>query len=558
MKDLLWVVCFSVFSANISETSLAKTSQAFQEEQILRVSNGAEPKDLDPGIATGIPEGHIIDTLFQGLTDVGPFSPDPIPGMAESWTISPDGLTYIFKIRKDAKWSDGQALTADDFVFSWRRALDPKTASEYAYQLYYIKNGEAFNKGQIKDANQLGVHAKDALTLEVVLEHPTPYFLQLTSFMTLYPVPKHVLAKYSGSEWTKENRLVSNGAFKLAEYRLHQHIKLVKNEHFWDKASIKPETIYIYPIENKYTEEKTFVSGKIHLTSTVPAMRLPYYESQARENTSDHKPLKVEPLFGTYYYRFNTSKKPLNDPRVRRALTLTVDRKEIVDKIVRGGKVPASSFTPPLGTFDFRGSIPTHVTDADLQEAKTLLAQAGYPEGKNMPKLNILYDTDEDNKRIAIAIQDMWHKHLGIKVGIYNEEWKVYLESLRQLNFDIARSRWIGDYADPNTFLDLMVTNGGNNNTAWSNKTYDETIKQASVSQNTIERGSLFKKAEDILMKEVPVLPVFYYTNPHLLSPDLKLFNPQTGEISEWKSDPMDRWFLRYCVLLKSNKREAS
>ncbi len=519
------------------------------KEQILRVGNGVEPKELDPALITGSPEGHIIDSLFEGLTSVQPFSPDPVPGVAESWQISPDGLIYNFRIRKDAKWSDGKALKAEDFVYSWVRALAPQTASEYAYQLYPIKNGEAFNKGKLKDPKQLGIRAVGDNILEVTLERPTPFFLELTAFQTLYPTPRHVIEKYPGSTWTLEKHMVSNGPFKLAESRLHQHIKLVPNEFYWDRSAVQLKEIYIYPIDNKDTEEKNFLAGKLHLTSTVPSLRVPYYESLRERNAGTYNPFKVEPLYATYYYRFNVTRKPLNDPRVRRALAITIDRKEIVDNVIRGGKMPAASFVPPLGAYEFKGTLPLQVTDAVRQEAKTLLAQAGYPEGKGMPKFDILYDTDDDNKRIAVAIQQMWHKTLGIEVGLFQQEWKVYLDSLRKLSYDIGRSRWIGDYLDPITFLDLSVTDGGNNDTGWSNKAYDDFVHKASLSKDAGERMEYLKKAETILMKELPLVPIFYYTNVRLAASNLKIYNPKTKQMSDWRSDMLDRWFFKYCLL---------
>ncbi len=541
--------CILILTLSLFETTLA--AQSLAKRQSIRIGNEAEPRELDPALATGVVEGHLIDALFEGLTNSNPFQEEPSPGVAESWTISPDGKTYIFTLRKNAKWSDGKALTAEDFVYSWIRVLDPKTASEYAYQLYYIKNGEAFNKGTLKDPKQLGVKAKNPHTLEVQLERPTPFFLQLTDFQTLYPTPRHVIEKYPGSTWTRENNMVSNGPYKLSEARLHQHIKITKNETYWDKDSVKMNEIYLDPIENKNTEEATFTAGKLHLTSTVPALRIPYYESLPKNNPKVYNPYREEAIYGVYYYRFNTTRKPLNDARVRRALSLSIDRKQIVENVARGGKIPAGNFTPPYGIYKFPSELPLTTTEASLKEARRLLKEAGYENGNNMPKFDILYETDENNKRIALAIQEMWHKNLGVKVGLFNQEWKVYLESLRTLGFDIARSRWIADYQDPNTFLDLFLTNGGNNNTGWSNKKYDETIRAAATSANTKDRFDKFKVAEDLLMKELPIMPIFFYTNTHLVAKTLKLRNPQTGRISDWKSDVMGRLHLKYCVLIE-------
>ena len=546
-KFLFFFLSLICVSPQIQASSQSKKN-ILADHQILHVSNGAEPREIDPALATGIPESHIIDSIFEGLTTTSPFDDKIHPGVAESWTVSSDGTSYVFKIRKNAKWSDGQSLTAKDFVFSWERALSPKTASEYAYQLYPIKNAEKYNLGTLKDFKQVGVKAKDEYTLEVNLERPTHYFLLLTSFMTLLPTPEHVIKKFQGLEWTRDKNIVSNGPFKVKEAKLQESIKLIANEFYWNKKDIKLKEIVIYPFDNKTTEEQNFITGKIHMTSTLPAMRVPYYKSNFNNK---YNPMKNFPVYGTFYFRFNTTRKPLNDPRVRQALSMVIDRSEIVQNITRRGEIPARSFTPPYASYEFKGNLPIKISDEVIQEAKKLLAQAGYPGGKFMPKLNILYETDEDNKRIAVAVQNMWKKTLGVEVGIYNEEWKVYLDSLHKLNFDIARSRWIGDYPDPNTFLECFLTNGGNNNTGWSNKNYDDLVKKAASTKDTQERLGFFQKAEEILMKEAPISPVYYYSNTHLLVDNLKLFNPKDQSFHEWKADPMDHWYFSYTVLVK-------
>lgn len=535
---------------------LAAAQYPLAKEQVLHIGNGAEPKELDPARATGAIEGQIINNLFEGLTSVDPYENDPVPGMAESWTISTDGLTYIFKIRKDAKWSDGKDLTADDFVYSWQRALAPKTASEYAYQLFYIKNGKEINEGK-KKPETLAAKAIDRNTLEVKLDSPTPFFLHLTAFQTLMPTPKHIVEKYNDT-WTAEGKMVSNGPFKLSEAKLNQHIKVIPNNFYWDKNNVKLKAIYFYPTENKNTEEKSFKTGKLHITSTVPSLLIPEYESQAKKDPKNPGPFRVAPLFASFYLRLNTKRKPFDDPRVRRALAITIDRKQIVERVTRGGKIPATSFTPHIGAYTFKGSLPASVNEAVIKEAKSLLAQAGYPNGANMPKIDLLYNTDEDNKRIVVAIQQMWHKNLGIQVGLFNQEWKVYLDSITNMNYDIARSRWIGDYPDVNTFLDLFVTNGGNNETGWSNKKYDEYVHLASLANNQNERFALFEKAETILMNELPLIPIFTYTNVKLVANSVKMFNPKSKEITEWKSDIMDRIFCKYYVLVEDHNAKES
>ena len=533
--------------------ALASPVKAVQlaSEQVIRIGNGTEPRELDPATSTGVPESHIEDNLFEGLCSYEPFTLKPIPGAAESWEISKDGKVYTFKLRKNLKWSDGKKLDAHDFVYSWRRVLDPKTASEYAYQLYYIKNGEAFNKGKLKDAKQLGVVAKDAHTLVVTLEQPTPYFLNLTSFHTLYPVPRHVIAKHQRKDWTKEGNMVSNGPYKLAEWRINKHVKLVPNEHYWDKGRLKIKTAYFLPIENENTEEKAFLSGQLHMTTTVPSLKIPHYK-KLKQKDPHNAVYQSTPMLGTYFYRFNVTKKPTNDKRVRKALALTIDRRLIVDRITKGDQVPAWSFTPPktAGYTYPRTFINPSPTKKDLAEAKRLLAEAGYPNGKGFPKIDLLYNTSEGHKKIAIAIQQMWKKHLGIEIGILNQEWKVFLNTVRDLNYHISRAGWIGDYLDPNTFLDMYVTGGGNNDLGFSNKDYDNYIKMAATDSNHAKRLEYFRKAEDILMAEVAVMPIYYYTNNSLISPKVKMYSVD-GKLQNWAGNLSDRILLKYYAIAK-------
>lgn len=506
--------------------------------QILNLGNGAEPRELDPALATGEPEGNILDNIFEGLASLDNKTLEPTPGVAESWTISKDGKTYTFKIRKDAKWSDGKSLTAHDFVWSWTRTLMPMTASEYAYQLYYIKNGEAFNKGKIKDASTLGVKAIDDHTLEVVLDHPTPFFLKLTSFRTLYPTPKHVVTKFPGQDWTKEGNMVSNGPYKLAQWKLNRHIKVVENEHYWDKSSPRMKEIFFYPTENSDTEEKMFLSGKLHITNTVPSLRVPFYEKTSKTQ-GDSSIYRSAPQLASYFYWINVKRKPMDDKRVRRALALTIDRTEIVRNVLHGGQLPASSFTPTVHGYSYKSNIPPTVTPASIAEAKKLLADAGYPEGKGMPRIEIHYNTLEAHKKIAVAIQSMWKKNLGIDVGIFNQEWKVYLDTQKKFDFTLSRGGWVADYPDPNTFLDIFVTGGGNNHTQWSNKEYDNFIDLAGQTLDEKKRFEYFQKAEGILMDELPLLPIYFYTRQRLVYPDLKVV--ENGKYVKWTPNIIDR-----------------
>ena len=525
----------------LGNSNLAKVQEIY-------IGNGTEPRELDPTLSTGVPESHIEDNLFEGLCALDPFTLDPIPGAAQSWRISDDGKVYTFKLRKGLKWSDGKPLNAHDFVYSWRRTLDPKHASEYAYQLYYIKNGKPYNEGKLKDPTKLGVEAKDDQTLVVTLENPTPYFLRLVAFHTLYPVPQHVIAKHKGARWTKEGNIVSNGAFKLAEWRLNKHVKLVPNEHYWDRKRVKLKAAYFLPIERETTEEKAFISGRLHMTNTVPPLKIPFYQRQNKRN-----PKKAiyhsAPMLGTYYYRFNVTLPALKDKRVRKALAMTIDRQLLVDKITKGGQTPATTFVPPnTGGYSHPPVFNKTLTAGDIAKAKKLLAAAGYPNGKGLPKFELLYNTSENHKKIAIAIQQMWKKHLGVEITILNQEWKVFLNAVKKLSFQISRAGWIGDYVDPNTFLDMFVTGGGNNDTGWSNKDYDNYIKMAGAETNASKRLDIFRKAEDLLLEETPIIPIYHYTNNLLVSRQVRMFDVN-GNIRDWASNVSDRINLKYYVL---------
>lgn len=521
------------------------------KEQIVRIGNGTEPKELDPSKSTGVPESHILDNLFEGLTGLDPLTLKAIPGVAEKWDVSKDGLTYTFYIRKNAMWSDGKDLTAQDFVWSWKRALSPELASEYAYQLYYIKNGEALNSGKLKKGAELGVKAVGKKKLIVTLEKATPFFLRLTAFHTLFPVPKHVIDKFPGQKWTKPQNMVSNGPFVLKEWKLNQHIKLVPNKKYWNAGLAKVQEAWFYPIENQDTEERTFFAGKLHTTNEAPTLKIPVYKREIKRNPEKYHPYRSDPYLGVYYYRFNVTKKPFNDARVRRAVALAIDRTLIVERVTRGGETPALTYTPPnTGGYTAKNVLPAKVTKDVIKEAKALLAAAGYPDGKGFPKVEILFNTSEKHKKVALAIQQMINKNLGIKIGLYNQEWKVYLNSQRKLDYNISRAGWIGDYPDPNTFLDMFVTDGGNNQTGWSNKDYDKYISEASKTLDQKKRFEYFRKAEDILMKELPVLPIYVYTRPRLVSEKL-VMQTDAGELIEYTSNIQDRLFLKNLVLTR-------
>lgn len=495
--------------------------------QIINIGNAGEPKDLDPHIVTGVPEFRILMNVFEGLVGKDPKTLLPVPGVAESWKISKDGKVYTFKLRKNAKWSNGDAVTAQDFIYSWTRLLTPSVASEYNYQGFYIKGGKDFNSGKTKDASQLGLKAIDANTLEVTLENPTPFFLGLLFHHSLLPVHKATVEKF-GTKWTRPENIVSNGPFVVKKWEINKVISLAKNPNYWDAAKVVLTQANFFPVDKIDTEEKMFRSKELHTTYEIPQEKLPTWQ----KDTSGV--FISEPYLGTYYYLLNTTQKPLDNKDVRKALSLAIDREKLVKFVTRAGQLPGTVLTPP-GTGGYKPTPRLPSDLSQLQKARELLVKAGYPGGKGFPKMDILYNTNDNHKKIAETIQQMWKENLGIDVGLYNQEWKVYLDNQAALNYQIARKGWIADYNDPNTFLDMFVTGGGNNNTGWSNKKYDSLIGAAAKESSQAKRFKIFQQAEDILLDELPIMPIYIYTRNYLLSKDVQGWYPNVEDIHPLK-----------------------
>lgn len=503
--------------------------------QVLHLGNSTEPEDLDPHIATGVPEHNIITALLEGLVSEHPRSLEPQPGIAERWTISDNGLVYTFHIRANARWSNGDAVTADDFVWSWQRLLSPEFGAEYAYQLYPVKNARAFNQQKLDSFEDVGVKALDPRTLQVTLEFPTPYFLSLLAHYSTFALHPPTLLKFGemtsrGTPWTRPGNFVGNGPFTLHSWRLNYLIEVRKNPAYWDASLVRLNAIRFYPIDDAQTEERMFRTGALHVTSTTPPEKISVYQADYPQLIS------ISPYLGTYFYRFNVTRPPLNDSRVRRALSMTVDRSAIIKAVTKGGQLPAFSFTPP-GTKGY--SPPAGGLEYDPGAARKLLAEAGYAGGESFPELELLYNTSDAHRRIAEAIQQMWQQALGIQVRLANTDWKVYLSRTNALDYDISRAGWIGDYPDPNTFLDVMVTGNGNNRTGWSNRQYDELIRLAATQSDPQQRYRTFARAESILDREAPLLPIYTYTLVSLRVPSVK----------GWYSNILDHHPFKYVYL---------
>jgi oligopeptide transport system substrate-binding protein len=468
----------------------------------LVVLNGAEPETIDPALATGQLDGRICYALFDGLYHFDRFG-KPQPGIATSYDLSDDATVYTFHLRPDAKWSNGDAVTANDFVESWKRALLPETASEYAYVFYYIKNAAPFNEGTLKEFEQVGVHAIDANTLRVELNNPTPYFLSLCSFWTYLPVHMPTVKRY-GDDWIKPGKIVGNGAFTLKEWRLNYRIRMEKNPLFWDASRVQLQTVDALPIENSITAYNFYASK---IADLIPdAVLTPHSLIPELKTRPD---FHAAPFLGNYFLRFNVKRKPFNDVLVRQAFCMVIDRERIVTKITQAGEPPAYSFTPP-GTAS--GYVPTKQFGRNIDKAKALLAEAGYPGGIGFPTVSFLYDNKKLNDDIAVELQSMLAQDLGIRVDLQKQEAKVYLNTMNRLDYDVCKSSWVGDYDDPNTFLECFLSNSGNNRTGWSNGDYDKLIASAATERDPAKRLEILGKAENILLNEgTPICPLYFY-----------------------------------------------
>jgi len=510
---VLLLVCLMVVGCQ-RETRVERGNR----EQVLHLGNGNEIEGVDPQLATGITEQNVISSLFEGLLGEDPTDLTPVPGVAERWEVSEDQLIYTFHLRANAKWSNGDAVTAGDFAGSWKRILTPSLAAEYANMLFPIKNAEAYYRGEIQDFSEVGVKVVDDRTLVVTLESVTPYFLgMMANHYSWWAVPVRVIEKLGGSDkrgtkWTSPENIVCNGPFILTKREINHVTVVERNPFYWDAASVRLKAIHFYPIESRDTEERAFRSGQLHATYELIPDKIPVYQREHPEL------LRIDPYLGTYFFRLNVTAPALKDKRVRRALAMAVERRSIVENIAKGGQLPAEHYTPPnTAGYTARARLST-----DFEAARKLLAEAGYPEGKGFPGLEIHFNTDERHKSIAEALQQMWKKELNIDVTLRNEEWKVYLDTQDALNYQVSRAGWIGDYIDPFTFLEIFKTGNGNNDTGWSNPDYDRLLEEASRTPDQVERYELFQQAEAILLDEVPIIPIMFFTKPYNLHPSVK------------------------------------
>lgn len=483
-------------------------------ENILLKGNGPEPQALDPHVTTGTAELNIQFALFEGLLAPHPRTLQPQPAVARAWSVSDDQLIYTFQLDPAARWSDGQPVSAEDFRQAWLRALSPQQAAPYATQLFPIRGARAFNEGREGDPASVGVVAAAPQTLEVALEKPDPTFLLKLLHPVWFPIPAHIAAAAAGERvgpWTRPGSFVGNGPFVLSEWRPNQFIEVSRNPQFRAAGEVLLDGIRFYAIDEPAAQERAFLGQQLHLTDAVPPNRVRHYQQ------SDAARLRVDPYLGTYYILLNHRIAPLDDPRVRKALALALDRPAIAERLLGAGQRPAYGFVPD--NLDGFASLVSERDDP--AQARALLAEAGFPDGRGFPQLEFLFNTSESHRKIAEAMQDRWRSVLGIHVQLANVEWRTYLQRRSSGDFQLARAVWIGDYPDPATFLDLWESGNPQNWVGWHNAAYDEWLQIARSAPDAAARARAFAEAEALLIAEQAVIPLYFYVSAFLIRPEV-------------------------------------
>ncbi|WP_019606081.1 peptide ABC transporter substrate-binding protein [Teredinibacter turnerae] len=539
LKAKWWIFCL----LGLASAALVGCGKGHQtpvqwgiEHQVLLIANGDEPQTLDPKLAIGSNDLNIVRALFECLVELDGTTLEPVPGSAERWEISDDGLQYRFVLRDKLAWSDGTPLNAEDFIYAWRRALNPNSPSPNVELLYPISGVEKYVRGEATDATQLGFSSRGR-ELTITLRQRTPYFLETLAHPVFAPVPRHIINKcesVAGRQcppWTRPGSLVGNGPFRLHAWELNQRVALEKNAHYWDRENVFLEGIEFIPIEDQLAEERAFRTGQVHLTYTsqMAIEKIAEY----RKNRPDV--LYQSPNYASYYYIFNTRIPPFDQASVRRALALAIDRDLLVSKVTKGGEIPARDFLPPDKTYF---PAPSDALFAP-QQARKLLADAGYPGGENFPKIELLYNNGELHRKVAIAIQQMWKAQLNIDTELVNQEWKTFINAQNNKMFRISRAGWIADYQHPNSFLATLTTESSYNDTYWSNKEYDALILSATGRLSTTDAQEIFREATKILRKQMPVIPLFHPMDNNLVH----------ESVQNWTANPMHRHPYKYVYL---------
>lgn len=508
-----------------AEASRDARADAAAREGILLRGNGAEPESLDPHLATSVSAGKVLINLFEGLVRLHPQTLEVEPAMAERWEVSDDGRVWTFFLR-EAVWSDGEPVSAQDFVFAFRRLLNPELAASYAFMLHPLKNAAAVNRGE-GPVDSLGVSAPDARTLRLELERPAPQFLAMLAHWTAFPLPEHVVSAHGDAAnrstgWTRVENLVVNGPFQVEAWIPEEVLRLRKNYRYWQSGTVELAGADYIPFGDPATEERAFRGGEIHLTYSLPGQRLAYYR--------EHRPeaLRTDTYLESVGYVANVRKPPLDDVRVRQALSLALDRGRLTRAILRGVGEPAESYVPP-GTGAYR---PHRGVEEDLERAQALLADAGYPGGEGLRELELIVFSGEETERVAAAVQQLWKERLGVRISINHMERALYFSRRRERDFDFCFLGWVGDYVDPVTFLGLWHSEAGNNLAGWGNPEYDAWLKEASGAE---DRYETLAKAEALLLREMPVIPLYFGSTQYLLDP----------QVVGWHANVLDQHPLR-------------
>ncbi len=517
MKHPVSLLCAALWFCGLSSPSLAAdvppgTRLAAQQTLVRHIKD--EPATLDPAKAVGLPEIQVMRDLYEGLVNQNEKG-EIIPGVATKWSTS-DNRSWTFTLRNDARWSDGSPVTAQDFVYSWQRLVDPKTTSPFAWFAALAGIGNAQNIIDGKAApDTLAVTAVDAHTLRVQLDNPLPWFANLAASVAFYPVQKANVE--SGKAWTQPGTLVGNGAYVLKVRVVNEKLVLEPNAHYWDNGKTVIKSVTFIPINQESAATKRYLAGDIDITESFPKN---LYQKLLKDIPGQ---VYTPPQLGTYYYAFNTQKGPTADARVRLALSMTIDRRLVAEKVLGTGEQPAWRFTPDVTAgFTPDPSDAEHLSQAELNvQAKTLLQAAGYGPGRPL-KLTLLYNTSENHQKIAIAVASMWRKNLGVDVKLQNQEWKTYIDSRNTGNFDVIRASWVGDYNEPSTFLSLLTSTHSGNISRFNDPAYDKVMKQAAMEATAKARNADYNAAEKILAREAPIAPIYQYTNGRLIKPWLK------------------------------------
>lgn len=505
----------------------------------LNLNLGTEPPTLDPALAVDVVSVDLARSLFVGLTDVDDRTSQIIPDLATKWDISPDGRVYTFHLRKDVRWTDGSPVTARDVEYGIKRTLDPATASQYAHVLKIVQGAEEFNSGKVKDPATVGARAKDEYTLEVSLKEAAAYFPMIASMWVTFPQPKEAIERHK-EKWIEAGNIVTNGPFLLAKWEHENSLVLKKNPNYYAAKDVSIETINFVMVREASTAMTMYENGQLDslYQTGVPLEDIERVKKDAKLS----KELHIAPHLATYYYGFNNTKLPFDKPLVRKAFIAAIDRQTLIDTVLKGEQKPALTFTAP-GVFGHVDGVKERIgVPFDPASARKYLADAGYPGGKGLPEVTLMYNTAEGHKKIAEVIQAMWKRHLGVEVKVVNQEWKVYLKTLQTDAPQIYRLGWSADYPDANNWLnDVFHSKSGSNYARFKNPRFDELVERAAVERDARKRLELYKEAEKILVDaDAAIAPIYFYTGVQLTKPYLERTHaPFGGEhFKNWKVKP--------------------